>query len=98
MIQMLVIYLLFAGIGLSIWHSYRSMRRARRPGATVNEILEGRREKGLLLLGLSVAAAYALCILFISIFWPGLAFWIVLTPLIYLVAWSIPRLFLNDSD
>lgn len=97
MIQMLVIYLLVGGIGLSVWHSLRCMRRSREPGATVNAILEGRREKGLLIFAVSLAMAYALTILFLSIFWKLFTEWIVLTPFIYLVAWSLPRVFLRDK-
>lgn len=92
---MLVIYLLIGGIALSVWHSYQCMRRGAQPGATVNAILDGRREKGLLILGISVAAAYALTILFLTIFWQQMANYIVLTPFLYLVAWSVPRLFLK---
>lgn len=98
MIRMLVIFLLLGGIGLSVGHSIRSMRRGRQPGATVNAILEGRREKGLLILAIAVAAAYALTILFLSIFWTTFSAWIVLTPLLYLLSWSLPRLFLKGVD
>jgi hypothetical protein len=97
MLWMIVIYLLLAGIGLSFWHSYRLIRLSRQPGATVNAMLDGRREKGLLIFGIAFSAAYALTVLFLSIFWNGLSFWIVLTPFIYLVAWSLPRLFIPSS-
>lgn len=98
MIQMLVIYLLIGGIALSFWHSYRLIRIGRQPGAPVNAILAGRREKGLLMLGGSVALAWVLPILFLSIFWNSLTAWIVLTPFLYLLAWAVPRLFLPSID
>lgn len=94
---MIVIYLLLAGIGLSFWHSYRLIQLGKQPGATVNAMIDGRREKGLLIFGIALAAAYALTVLFLSIFWHELSVWIVLTPFIYLVAWSVPRLFISSS-
>ncbi|NDV62029.1 hypothetical protein G0Q06_06185 [Puniceicoccales bacterium CK1056] len=97
MIQMLVIYMLLGGIGLSLWHSYRLIRISKQPGATVNAILDGRREKGLLIFGGAVAGFYVLTILFLMIFWKDLATWIVLTPFLYLVAWSLPRPFLKPN-
>lgn len=98
MIQLVVIYLLLGGIVLSFWHSYRLIRQGQQPGATVNVILHAKREKGLLLLGGSVAFAYVLTILFLSIFWGMLKPWVVLTPFLYLVAWSLPRVFLRRID
>jgi hypothetical protein len=97
MLWMIVIYLILAGIGLSFWHSYRLIRTGKQPGATVNAIMDGRREKGLLIFGIAFAAAFALTVLFLSIFWNNLSFWIVLTPFIYLVAWSLPRLFISSD-
>jgi len=98
MLYMLAIYLLLAGLGLSFWHSYRSIKRAQVPGVPVNVILAGRREKGLLMLGGSAALAYGLTIVFLSIFWGFLTPWIVLVPFVYLLAWSVPRLFLPSLD
>lgn len=98
MIKLLVVYLLLGGISLSLWHSYRLIRIGKQPGATVNAILDGRREKGLLIFGGAVAAFYVLTILFLMIFWRELAAWIVLTPFLYLVAWSLPRPFLRSND
>lgn len=97
MIRLWVIALVFGGIGWSFWHSYRCMRLANQPGATVNEILAGRREKGLLLVGGALAFAYSLTILFLSIFWGTLTAWIFFTPVLYLLGWSLPRLFLRPS-
>ena len=96
MIRMLVIYLLFGGNAMSIWYSIRVIRRGREPGATVNAILDGRREKGLLILAISVAVAYALTIVFFSIFWHSVSAWIVLAPILYVVSWSLPRRFLRN--
>ncbi|MFO7724986.1 MAG: hypothetical protein R6V45_05495 [Oceanipulchritudo sp.] len=96
MIRLLVIYLLLAAIGLSFWHSYRVIRISKEPGASVNAILQARREKGLLLVGGSVAFAYSLTILFFSIFWGMLTPLVILTPFLYLAGWSLPRLFLHS--
>jgi hypothetical protein len=97
MIKVLVLYLVLGGVAFSFWHSYRLMGQARRPGATVNVILQAKREKGLLLVGGSLAFAYGLTILFLSIFWGFLTAYIVFTPLLYLLGWSLPRAFLRPQ-
>lgn len=95
---MLVIYLLLGCLALSFWHSYRLMRLAKQPGATVNAILDGRRERVLLIFAAAVASLYVLTILFLTIFWGGLTAWFLLTPFLYLVAWSLPRPFLPRNS
>ena len=95
---MLVFYLLLGGISLSLWHSYRIIRIGKQPGAAVNDILEGRREKGLLIFAAAITGLYVVGILALMIFWEGLAAWIVLTPFLYLVAWSLPRPFLKPNN
>jgi hypothetical protein len=97
MIKVLVLYLVLGGMVFSFWHSYRLIRLARRPGATVNVILQAKREKGLLLVGGSLAFAYGLTVLFLSIFWGSLTAYIVFTPFFYLVGWSLPRAFLGPQ-
>ena len=97
MIRLLAIYLLLGCLGWSFWHSQRSIRLSKQPGATVNAILEGRREKRLLLFGGSLAFVYSLTILFFSIFWGMLTAYIALTPFVYLLGWSLPRLFLRST-
>jgi hypothetical protein len=97
MVRLIAINVLLALICLSIWHSYRLMRLGRQPGATVNAMLDARREKGLLIFGIAFSVAFALTVLFLSIFWSSLTAWIFLTPLVYLVAWSLPRIFFSPN-
>jgi len=97
MIWLIVTYLLLGGIGLSFWHSYRVIRSGGKPGAPVNEILAGRREKRLLMSGLILSGCYAVAVFALSLFQPELAPLIVLTPFIYLIIWSVPRLFLRGD-
>jgi hypothetical protein len=98
MIRLVFIYFLLGCLVLSGWHSYRRIRLANQPGATVNAILDGRREKGLLILAAAVAGFYFLTILFLTIFWQNLSAWFLLTPICYLAAWSLPRPFLPKND
>lgn len=97
MIWILVTYLLLGGIGLSFWHSYRVIRNGGKPGAAVNEILAGRREKRLLACGLGLSGAFALAVFLLSLTRSEVAPLIVLTPFLYLTCWSVPRLFLRGD-
>jgi len=97
MIWLLVTYLLLGGIGLSFWHTYRVLQNGRKAGAAVNEIMAARNEKRLFICGLACAGGYALTILLLSLLRPDTAPWIVLTPFLYLIIWSVPRLFLRQD-
>jgi hypothetical protein len=92
---MLVFYLMLGAIGLSIYHSYRVIRRGGQAGALVDHMLEARREKSILAASGALAAVYAAVILVLSL--PGVLApaWIVLTPFLYLLGWSLPRLWMR---
>ncbi|MGC9452325.1 MAG: hypothetical protein ACP5I4_12860 [Oceanipulchritudo sp.] len=89
---MIVFYLMLAAIGLSLYHSYRIIRRGAHSGALVDHMLEARREKRVLLLSAGIAAVYLVLILTFSLLQMVAPAWVVLTPFVYLVAWSLPRL------
>ena len=91
MVWMLVFYLLLACIGLSFFHSYRILRRGGEPGALVDTILEGRREKKILFVSGGFALGYAVIILLLTSFSVVAPAWVVLRPFLYLVVWTIPR-------
>ena len=89
---MFVFYLLLGAIGLSFFHSYRILRRGGEPGALVDTILEARREKKILMASGGIALGYAVIILLLTSVSLVAPAWVVLTPFLYLVVWTIPRL------
>lgn len=92
---MLVFYLMLGAIGLSLYHSYKVIRRGGRTGALVDHMLEARREKLILATSGGVAAIYALAVLALTLLTTFGPVWIVLTPFLYLVGWSLPRLWMR---
>ena len=89
---MLLFYLMLGAIGLSLYHSYRVIRRGGEPGAIVDHMLEARREKRILLISGALTVSYALVILVMTVSDRISPAWIVPTPFIYLAAWSLARL------
>lgn len=92
---MLVFYLMLGAIGLSIFHSYRVIRRGCQAGALVDHMLEAKREKGILAAAGGLAGLYAVAILLLTLFTALAPAWIVLTPFLYLLGWSLPRLWMR---
>ena len=92
MIWMLLFYLMLGAIGLSLYHSYRVIRRGAEPGAIVDHMLEAGREKRILIVSALLALAYALAILVLTLTDVLAPAWVVLTPFLYLSAWTLPRL------
>lgn len=95
---LIIVYLSIAALALSVYHSYRVLQRGQEPSAMVNAIQAGRREKRLLLAALLSALVYGSGVLLASLVREGVSFYIVLTPLVYLVVWAMPRLFLERLD
>jgi predicted membrane protein len=95
---LLIAYLTLLAIGLSLYHSYRVITKAAAGAATVNAIQAGVREKRLLLWALAAAACYGVGLYVITFFREGLSVYVVLTPLVYLVVWALPRLFLQRLE
>lgn len=95
---LLIVYMSVAALALSFYHSYRVIQRGQEPAATVNAIQAGRREKRLLLMALLLALVYGAGVLLATLVMDGMSFYIVLTPLVYLVVWALPRLFLERLD
>lgn len=95
---LLIVYMSVAALALSLYHSYRVIQRGQEPSATVNAIQAGRREKRLLLAALLLAFIYGAGVLLATLARDGMSFFIVLTPLVYLVVWALPRLFLQRLD
>lgn len=95
---MLIVYLTVLAIGLSVYHSYRVIQRGAEGAATVNAIQAARREKRLVLWAFAAALVYGIVLLFVAPFREGVAVYVVLTPFVYLLVWSFPRLVLRNLD
>lgn len=88
---LLIFYALLVGIVLSVVHSRRVLRAAAEPSATVNAILEARREKKILQISIFAAIGYLTAVL-LSLLWTDIFYtWVVLTPFVYLSSWALTR-------
>jgi uncharacterized membrane protein YhdT len=98
MAVLLPFYLVLLAVGLSLFHSYRIIQRGYMVNATVNAVQLGRREKKLLLWALGSSVVYAVGVLLMTFLREDTSVYIVLTPIWYLLVWSVPRLFLERLD